>query len=252
MTHLYLSPHLDDAVLSCGGLIHQQARTGARVVVVTVCAGEPGPGPLSDFARSLHTRWGLTGADVVRARRAEDRAALDVLGAESVHLDFLDCIYRTLPRGGGHPYTSDAALFGDFHPAELPVVDELARALDALLGGEPDAQIYAPLGIGRHVDHQLTRLAAERLGRALVYYEDYPYAVREPWTDSWGGLAARLSPSYVAITPGDLDAYCRSIASYRSQISSFWTDEAAMRQAITQFTLEPGTGGHRLRLWHKP
>ena len=56
LTHVYLSPHLDDAVLSCGGMIHRQAQAGERVVVVTVCAGDPPPGPLSDFARSLHER----------------------------------------------------------------------------------------------------------------------------------------------------------------------------------------------------
>src|SRR5689334_12434287 len=79
-THVYLSPHLDDAALSCGGMIHQQTQAGERVVVVTLCAGGPPAGALSDFAQSLHTRW-QTPVEAVAVRRAEDLAALKVLGA---------------------------------------------------------------------------------------------------------------------------------------------------------------------------
>ncbi len=42
--HIYIAPHLDDAVLSCGGQIAQHTATGARVLVVTICAGSPKAG----------------------------------------------------------------------------------------------------------------------------------------------------------------------------------------------------------------
>ena len=48
---IYLSPHFDDAVLSCGWLIWQQAQAGQRVEIWTVCAGEIPPGPLTPFAQ---------------------------------------------------------------------------------------------------------------------------------------------------------------------------------------------------------
>ena len=82
--HVYLSPHLDDVALSCGGRIWQQAQTGDSVLVVTIFAGAPPPDvPLSPFARELHARWGyLSDADVVR--REEDQASLTHLGAEGV------------------------------------------------------------------------------------------------------------------------------------------------------------------------
>ena len=52
--HVYLSPHLDDAVLSCGGLIHRQVVAGQRPLVVTIFAGTPPVDvELSDFARFL-------------------------------------------------------------------------------------------------------------------------------------------------------------------------------------------------------
>ena len=80
MTWIYLSPHLDDAAFSCGGLIWEQVKAGETVEVWTICAGEPPEGELPPFARSLHDRWG-TGGQTVARRRAEDQAACEVLGA---------------------------------------------------------------------------------------------------------------------------------------------------------------------------
>ncbi len=37
--HIYLSPHYDDAALSCGGSIHKQATQQEPVAVITVFAG---------------------------------------------------------------------------------------------------------------------------------------------------------------------------------------------------------------------
>ena len=42
LKHVYLSPHLDDAVLSCGGAIHRAGAAGEAVLVITVFAAEAG------------------------------------------------------------------------------------------------------------------------------------------------------------------------------------------------------------------
>ena len=67
---LYLSPHLDDAALSCGGQIAQATRRGARVLIVTVMAGDPPVDVENAYIASLHTRWEL-GRDAASQRRAE-------------------------------------------------------------------------------------------------------------------------------------------------------------------------------------
>ena len=56
---LYLSPHLDDAALSCGGQIAQATRQGRRVLIVTVMAGDPPMEAGNDYIVSLHARWEL-------------------------------------------------------------------------------------------------------------------------------------------------------------------------------------------------
>jgi LmbE family N-acetylglucosaminyl deacetylase len=170
--HLYISPHLDDAVLSCGGRMWRQTQAGERVLVVTIFAGAPASDlPLSPFARALHALWGL--ADPVAARREEDAAALARLGAEGVYWPYVDCIYRQAA-DGRLIYDSEEALFGEVHPADGGLIAELAGRLRTLVA-EQAVAIYAPLAVGRHVDHQIVRRAVEGL-EGMTYYEDYPYA----------------------------------------------------------------------------
>src|SRR5574341_1927891 len=177
---LYLSPHFDDAVLSCGAQIYDRRQRGERVAVVTVCAATPTPfEELSPFAASLHARWRQLG-DFDRA--AEDREALGRLGATPIHLPFHDCIYRRAPTGEWL-YTSEAALFGEASPLEASLINKLAGEFDRL-ALKPDATIFIPRAIGNHIDHQITRTAGERWcrarGRPFQYYADYPYAEAVP------------------------------------------------------------------------
>ena len=97
---VYLSPHYDDAAVSCGGTIHRQHRTGRRVLVITIFAAPPDPDePLSSMALGLHRHMGCED-DPVSIRREEDRSAMARLGAESRRLEFQDCIYRGDPARG--------------------------------------------------------------------------------------------------------------------------------------------------------
>src|SRR3972149_1310758 len=95
---VYLSPHLDDAVFSCGGLIARQSSGGDDVQVVTIFAGDPPVGELPPFAYELHRRWGGEGSPM-GLRRAEDHVACGRLGASVVHLPIPDAIYRRSAQG---------------------------------------------------------------------------------------------------------------------------------------------------------
>jgi LmbE family N-acetylglucosaminyl deacetylase len=225
-------------------MIHQQTQAGERVLVVTICAGDAPPGPLSAFAQSLHDRW-QTPTSAVAQRRAEDVAALQILGAEALHLALPDCIYRG--QGGEHWYASEDAIFGDVHPAEAELIEQLARQFARQLRGLGPGRVYVPYGLGHHVDHQLTRRAAERAGPVYAYYEDYPYAERE------AVAAPNLTAEMMALQPANIAAKVQAMAAYTSQISSFWPDREAMDQAIHQFAQRVGgrLGGGELaeRVW---
>ena len=88
MRWIYISPHLDDAVLSAGGFLYEQARSGIPVEIWTIVCGFPPQGELTPFAQVLHSVWGTgTAEETVKLRRAEDVEAARIIGAKTVHFD---------------------------------------------------------------------------------------------------------------------------------------------------------------------
>lgn len=230
MEWIYLSPHLDDAVLSCGGLIWSQSAAGERAAIWTLCAGDPPEGGLSDYARSLHARWEY-GSDAVYRRREEDITACERLGADHRHMSVPDCIYRRDARGAAL-YTSDEAIFGPLAPGDEQQVDALHRELAASLPRR--AQIVCPLTLGGHIDHRLARRAAERLERELWYYADFPYVLEA--RDQIGELLPE--GAQIEVFPVDalgMTAWGNAVAAYASQLSTFWANEGAMRAALEAY-----------------
>lgn len=240
---IYLSPHLDDAALSCGGQIYRQTSVGQSVLVVTIMAGDPVTHPLSDFARSLHQRWHLSNvAEVVQARREEDAAACRILGAAFQHWVVPDCIYRLHPGSGERLYEDADAIFGPVDETEYSLIQTLSEWFKEL---PAHGRAVAPLTLGHHVDHQIVRRAAEIWrGHDLWYYEDYPYA---QWPGARQQLIADESAwqSQLVLLDGDaLEARVRAIGAFQSQVSSFFQDEADLRQQVLTYAAQ--VGGERL------
>lgn len=157
-----VSPHLDDGVLSLGGLIGREVGAGSRVEVVTCFTAGPPPETIAPERRVF--------ADY-STRRAEDERALAVLGASHRWLNLRERSWRDPPlRRSTHAFRTPQRM-ADF--AELPAIR--AAIADLLDRG---AVVYAPLGVGNHVDHVEVALAAlqELLGRRaftrVSFYED--------------------------------------------------------------------------------
>jgi LmbE family N-acetylglucosaminyl deacetylase len=213
MRWIYLSPHLDDAALSAGGLIYEQTRSGIPVEIWTFMCGFP-PGTredLSPFARQLHAQWGFSSAEeAVRMRRAEDQNAAAILNASVLHFDFLDCIYR---RGEtGEWLYSDVFIPPRPEDAGLPV--QIAETISA--HARPDDILVCQLSVGSHVDHVLVRAGAELLGRELRYDIDVPYVFykpeeREPKST---GMKGTIHP----VTEAGLKAWQEAVLAYKSQL----------------------------------
>ncbi len=241
MPWIFLSPHLDDAVLSCGGLIYELVACGDEVQIWTICAGDAPPGPLSPLAQELHARW-QTGPDAPRIRRAEDLKACGMLGAKSVHLDIPECIYRRRQDTGLPLIGSNDELFQPLPEIEAPLVAQIAGLLSRQV--EEDARLVSPLAIGGHIDHHLVRRAAEALHRPLLYYADYPYleGQRENMNRETG-TGWEICPR--PISRSGLAAWQSSVACYRTQISTFWKNLAEMRAALQRYHAQGGGA----RLW---
>lgn len=234
MRWIYLSPHLDDAVLSAGGLIYDQTHMGIPVEIWTLMCGLVPEENVSPFAQSTHTQWGFSSAkETIQMRRQEDRNAAAILGAGIVHFDFPDCIYR---RGVNGEWLY-SAVFVPPRPEDATIPAQLAEAISARL--QPDDVVVCQLGIGSHVDHILVRQGAELLGRPLIYDIDFPYILNSP--QELESKATGMSESVHSITETGANYWEEAVLEYKSQLpglgEAFSTPEN-VRAAIQAYWAE--------------
>ena len=156
---IFVSPHLDDAVFSCGGTI-------ARLV-------EEGEGPVlvlnlfTDFAEGVNAGALQSGPE----RYQEEINAAKFLGFESLNLGELDVLFRR------DHYKKIGNIFRPPIAEDIAWLPALREKVFALLSAMDYDQLYVPLGIGWHVDHILTYLLFEPWANRpnLFFYEDAPY-----------------------------------------------------------------------------
>jgi LmbE family N-acetylglucosaminyl deacetylase len=244
MTHwVFLSPHFDDVALSAGGMLCELAKRGDQIEVWTLCAGDPpADKPLSDYASMLHMFWELGDQDVPYKRSLEDAAFCEMLKATYCRYTVPDCIYRFHPVTGlvmiNVPDDINAPLEPDESYLVPPVTDFLRKNLPSL------CELVTPLAVGNHRDHVLTRLAAERLGKPLWHYVDYPYITREAY-DLKEFIPSDSVAFSVSVSPDAVTVWQDAIACYKSQMIMLFADDTEMRQEIQKYA-QSGGGS---RLW---
>ena len=212
---LVLSPHADDAALSCGGLLSQHS----DALVATAFSGDAPQQRTGALAR-------LAGQE---RRRAEDSAAMKVAGCQHLPLGIPDAIDRR--DADGQPYyPSLPALFGAVRPEDSDRCREVQALLGTALG---ERTLLAPLGVGAHVDHQLCahvgrRLAAE--GHSVWFYEDAPYVFPDTGSELRPDSVLLAARRIRANIRGTWDLPIRSsqkeeiLACYSSQIEALFGD----------------------------
>jgi LmbE family N-acetylglucosaminyl deacetylase len=210
-----ISPHLDDAVFSCGDLL----ATTQNATVVTVCTGLPAdPDHLTDWDREC----GFTSAGEAMAQRLqENRQALAILESDGSDLGLPDS-----------QYVSDWQ----------PYVEPLRLALSDVLQALQPQRVVMPLGLF-HEDH--VRVSDTLLGlieafpaREWLAYEDIPYRARERLVEE-RLFAIRARGLYVhrAPTPARTPQKARAVAEYRSQIAGFGRAPEDVRRPEGYWTL---------------
>lgn len=235
--HVTLSPHYDDMPLSIGGSMAAAVRSGAALLDIVIFGGPPANVQLHAFARNHHVDWGVGPAGATALREAEQARAMAVLGGVTARVPFSDAIYRD-----GY-YTVNDELFGQVNPAESNLENEIAQETERVLTGalrrhqldRSDVRVYAPIGFGNHVDHQiltLTGTALEAAGWLVWYYEDLPYALLPGQTEQRladlraGGMS--LMPAARVPIAAVFEAKLDAVLAYDSQLDKVFTEYAGM------------------------
>jgi LmbE family N-acetylglucosaminyl deacetylase len=203
-----VSPHFDDAVLSCA--LFMAGNSGTRVTTV-FADGPSAVAPLTPWDRA--TRYFEDGDDVIAERRREDARAASLLGVELEFLPFWDGQYRT----ARYSYKGPAA--GDLPAAVGAELERLARQ-------RPVEAWVIPLGLG-HDDHRLVAAACLELAVGLeatcYVYEEIPYyeEVAPEVADQIQNLrdrGLRLAVDDTLAFSGDQSIKRDAIWCYRSQL----------------------------------
>jgi LmbE family N-acetylglucosaminyl deacetylase len=190
--YLILSPHLDDAVLSCGALLTALA-DHSNVTVVTVFTEGAGP-PHTRAAESFLGRCNATSVEQLYAeRRREDRDILASLGVKAVNLGFCDALFRRREGrpawsvlGRGLPelihryptYRFDIAK-GRISRGDRVLIEQVEASLLEIIARHTPELVFCPLGVGRHVDHLIVRGIVTSHLSEVVYYSEFPYVMTE-------------------------------------------------------------------------
>jgi LmbE family N-acetylglucosaminyl deacetylase len=201
MRWIYISPHLDDAILSAGGLIYDL--------------------------------WGTSSAEeTVRVRRAEDEKAAEIVGAKAVHFDFLDCLYRR-GRDGEWLYSN---VFVPPQEDDTDFPRQIAETVNSHI--LQDDVLVCPLTLGSHVDHVLVRQALEMLHHPLLYYADIPYLLKYP--ESLGPNTAGMKENVYPVSETGLKAWVEAVNAYSSQLTTLLDTPEGLREAIRLYCEKQG------------
>jgi hypothetical protein len=202
---VYLSPHLDDVALSCPCTLLREVEAGARVLVATLFS-HPGPADAGAFRR-----------DDYAARWAEDARAMAVLGADFLHAGLLDAPFRC-----SLYHNFEGILFGR-DPGDAATLEQAKAVVAEILERAKPQRVYAPLGVGEHIDHRLTHEAAPP---GSLFYEDRPYAfVRD-------AVALRLAVLAAGPTPDLKAGFFESLL--KGPMAAAFYGDPAQQQAVRE------------------
>jgi LmbE family N-acetylglucosaminyl deacetylase len=257
--HLFLSPHLDDVVLSCGATIARLKQQGETVIILTVMAGEPPEAvPDTPVVRALREKFEGVNKAVV-TQKAEHAHAAMCLGVQVYHLSLLDSAFRTAPALDGPMslYPSEDSQRGVVHPADDAKIRLLSTPLP--FPGKVTS-VYAPLACGNNVDHQLVRdwglvLGGPNVGPALRFYGDYPDVRNKELLDRAFRYYAqtvpnmRLRPETVFLSDGDLITKISAMRCYASQVNISGESLDGMERSVREWMISEGGGKPAERFW---
>lgn len=213
---------MDDAVLSCGGLIYDECKAGKQVEIWTLMAGIPNDQPADGFEKRL----------------AEDLMAVSSLGARPIQYEFIDALYRTKDDG-------TRRYDGVFSPINIYDADLLDVVTDRIRHDMlPGDSLFCPLAVGEHVDHLIVRRACESLGIPFTYYIDFPYVDYVP--EKLEPATRGLTKHFQGVSGDGLKHWMHAACMYKTQ--ELYKKQGIMRRRIYEYWSAYGPG---IYLWRK-
>ncbi len=188
-SYLFVSPHLDDAILSCGGLFSYLAPKTDVTIATVFTEAHNSPTSLS-IRRFLKNSGYDDSEKLFIERRREDKIINDLIGVKTIHLRFTDGLYRLKSNANRlelalgnilqeakfiYPLFAWQLKMGKVSSNDGQLINEITRKIEGLVG--PKTVLFAPVATGSHLDHKIVRRAIEGRFENVIFWSDFPYNV---------------------------------------------------------------------------
>ena len=183
----FISPHFDDAVFSAGALMTYLAKhVSVTVINIFTKASEP---PYTLSADMFLRQCGYNDAQKLFAdREREDASVFKSINVKVINLSFSDALWRKKKHPGRlarffpniaglsatYPTYKFHAIKGKIAKADLDTIVEIKDELKDKVR-DADSVVFCPMGVGKHVDHVITRAVCDELFRDVIRWSDFPY-----------------------------------------------------------------------------
>ena len=245
-TCYFVSPHLDDAAFSAGGLISYLAKR-TKVVVITAFTGAASD-KHSLSALAYIKMCGYKSAEIGKfysARRSEDKALFNSMGVMPIHLGFLDALWRK--KKSLNLIEKFSTLFinefryiypthrlhiskGKIHKEDISNLRKLEKKLIEIVGEDKNSVVFCPVGIGKHVDHIMVREACTNVSPRVIYWEDIPY-----------NLYHELEKDFIKKNGLKRKVFNKNQSNRKALYSAYKTQFGKLFDGKTDFSLSPET-----------
>ncbi len=233
-TCYFISPHLDDAVFSAGGLIRLLSEQTSVTVINVFTKGGEKPYTLSTRAFLRQCRY-TSFSKLLEDRIQEDKYVLSSIRVKVVNLKHEDALVRKkqyrspfftiiaqiLPEViHRYPLYRIHTISGKVSTDDNELQNTLTKQLTKLIDTSKPHIIFCPIGIGKHVDHVIVRDVCTKAFANVIYWADYPYNIRDEIDPMFAKQQniSLLGINYQVLSKKEL------ILGYKSQIKPVFPD----------------------------
>lgn len=247
---IFISPHLDDVILSCGEFVAKLRNTKREVLVITIFSGTPMSENISHAAKLFHDSCNL-GDNAMHFRKNEDEKAMKLLDVEYIHIGELESLYRK-NTDGTYKYNEIEHIFTTDTSNEIDTIKCLSSKIENIFANMNIDKIYIPLGIGNHIDHVITRKSIENIASKFFfkkyYYEDTPYVCNLE-SNNYSELTSELNSFVIKVTDEEWNLKCEAINCYVSQLDMLWKNEEEKLMQLNLLSFQYLKGYRSIRFY---